>query len=95
MRREIRVKDKKIGQLEAASYIRVALESRGARIASRSMEGAEGSGWLVFEQRGRSVGIDPEGGVWARASSDTGWRCIEKPCTVGGALLAVEFLIKG
>lgn len=84
----------KVGQLEAASYIRAALESRGRKTASRKMDVADGKGWLVFEQISRSIAIDPEGGVWMRGADEDRWLCIEKPCTVGGALLAVEFLIQ-
>lgn len=86
---------KKIGQLEAASHIRASLVARGVNLPSRSLQVADNAPWLVFEHNSRSVGIDSQAGVWTRAAGENDWRCLEKPCTVSGAAMAVEFLIKG
>jgi hypothetical protein len=89
------MEEKKIGQLEAASHIRASLVSRGLNLPSRSLQVANQSAWLVFEYQSRSVGIDSSAGVWTRAAGESEWRCLEKPCTVSGAAMAVDFLIKG
>jgi len=83
---------KKVGQLEAVSHIRGVLAQRGINLPSRSIRVRNEENWLVFERGHRSVGIDPESGVWQRDSPEADWRCIEKPCTVGGALMAADFL---
>lgn len=85
-------KDKKIGQLEAVSQIRGFLAQRGLQIASRSIRVMNEENWLVFERGLRSVSVDREAGVWKRDSPDGEWQCIEKPCTVVGAIMAAEFL---
>ncbi len=84
---------KKIGQLEAASYIRSALVDRGQAIPSRIVKVRGEERWLVFERGQRSVGIDSASGIWLKASTEAEWHCIEKTCTMGAALEAVEFLI--
>jgi hypothetical protein len=85
---------KKVGQLEAVSYIRKALVERSYNIASRSVRVRE-ERWLVFEHGRRSVGVDTGSGLWVKESEEGEWRSLEKPGTVGGALEAVEFLLKG
>jgi hypothetical protein len=82
----------KIGQLEAVSHIRGFLAQRGIQIASKSISVMNEENWLVFERGRRSVGVDRESGVWQKDSPDSGWRCVEKPCTVGGAIMAADFL---
>ncbi len=85
-------KEKKIGQLEAVSHIRGLLVQRGFNIASRSIRVMNEENWLVFERGLRSVGVDRESGVWKKDSPDADWYCIEKPCSVGGAITAADFL---
>jgi len=85
---------KKVGQLEAASYIRKALVERGHNIASRSKIVRGEEQWLVFEHKQRSVGVDAGSGLWIKESEEGEWRYLEKPSTVGSALEAVEFLIR-
>jgi hypothetical protein len=85
---------KKVGQLETISYIRKALIDRGHKIASRSVGIRGEEQCIVFEREQRSIGVDAGAGLWAKESEAGEWRCLEKPCTVGGALEAVEFLIK-
>lgn len=82
----------KIGQLEAVSHIRKFLADRGLQIASRSIRVRNEESWLVFERGRRQIGVDREAGVWQKDSPDAEWRCIEKPCTLGGAVMAADFL---
>jgi hypothetical protein len=87
-------KGEKFGQLEAVSHIRSFLVQRGFQIPSRSIRIMNEENWLVFEHGQRSIGVDREAGVWKKDSPDANWICIEKPCTVGGATLAAEFLTR-
>ena len=88
-------KGRKFGQLEAVSHIRKHLAQRELHIPSRSIRVMNDESWLVFERGPRSIGVDREAGVWQKDSADTVWRCIEKPCTVGGAVMAADFLSEG
>jgi len=85
-------KEKGGSQLEAASHIKRFLAGRGLNLPSKNMKAGNSEDWLVFEQGQRRIGIDPEAGVWRKDSPETDWQCIEKPCTVSGALLAADFL---
>ncbi len=87
-------KGRRIGQLEVVSLIRGFLIQRELQIPSRSIRVMNEEKWLVFEHGQRSVGVDRESGVWQKDSSETDWRCIEKPCTVSGAIIAADFLTK-
>jgi hypothetical protein len=78
-------------QAEAARHIKELLAQRGINISSRNLTLEDNQKWILFEQKGLQVGIDTASGIWIR-SSDSDWRCISMPCTVGGALQAVEFL---
>jgi hypothetical protein len=80
------MENKKIGQLEAASHIRASLIARGLNLSSRSLQVANLLPWLIFEHKSRSVGIDFSAGAWTQAEDETEWRCLEKPCTVSGAM---------
>lgn len=80
-------------QQEAASYIKSTLSGRGHDIPYKSLKVGEET-WIVFERGPSRVGIDSGSGVWLKESEENEGRCIEKPCTVSGALEAVEFLIK-
>lgn len=86
--------DKGIKQTEAASHIRDFLIQRGLDIASRSITLENDQRWVVFEHRGRQVGVDTSSGVWVRESIRDDWRCLAKPSTVSSALQAVDFLIR-
>ena len=81
-----------IKQSEAANHIRGLLKERGFDIAPRQVTETR---WLVFEQQGRQIGVDPAAGVWVRDSAAGDWRCLAAPCTVSGAIQAVEFLMTG
>jgi hypothetical protein len=86
---------KRSRQAEAAINIRELLHQRGFDIPSRSITVEDNRQWLVFERAGRQVGVDLASGIWVQSSRNDTWRCIEKSCTVGGALEAVDFLTKG
>ena len=47
---------------------------------------------IVFEYQGKQIAIDLAAGVWVRGSEAHDWRCFAAPCTVSGAIQAVEFL---
>ncbi len=84
----------KFGQLEAVSHIRKYLAQRELQIPSRSIRVMNEERWFVFERGPRSIGVDREAGVWQKDSPDAVWRCIERPCTVDGAVMAADFLAK-
>ena len=79
-------------QIEAANLINQLLTQRGLNISSRNLTLEENQLWVVFEHRGRQVGIDSGSAVWVREGEFHNWRCIAMPCSVSGALQAVEFL---
>jgi hypothetical protein len=81
-------------QLEAANHIKELLIQRGFDIPSRQMSLEDNQRWTVFERGERQIGIDAASGVWVRTSLRDEWRCLSMPCTVSGALKAVEYLIK-
>jgi hypothetical protein len=81
-----------ITQTEAVSHIKGLLKERGHAMGPRLMGSTR---WVVFEHQGRQLGVDPTAGVWVRASEQYGWRCLASPCTVSGAIQAVEYLITG
>ena len=80
---------KAIKQTEAVTHIKGLLKERGFDIAPRHMSNPR---WVVFEHQGRQLGVDPASGVWVRESERADWRCLSTPCTVSGAIQAVEFL---
>lgn len=80
-------------QSEAASHIRELLLERGFDIPSRKITLEDNQQWTVFERGERQIEIDSASGVWVRASIRDDWKCLSMPCTVSGALKAVEFLI--
>jgi hypothetical protein len=81
-------------QTEAASTIRELLRQRGLDIPSRSMTLPDNQRWVVFKHNERQVGIDTAAGVWLQENDRSNWSCISMPCTVSGALQAVDFLTK-
>ena len=78
-----------ITQTEAVRHIKKLLRERGLEMPSRS----DGQRRVIFERNGKQLGIDSASGVWVR-EPDGDWRCLAKPCTVSGAIQAVEFLAK-
>jgi hypothetical protein len=76
------------------SHIRELLIQRGFNIPSRQMTLEDNQHWAVFQYGEREIGIDTASGVWVRSSIRDEWHCLSMPCTVSGALKAVEFLIK-
>lgn len=83
-----------VQQTKAASHIRELLIQRGFDIPSRRLGSEDEPQWVIFEYKGKQLGIDSESGVWVRASDLQDWRCVSKPCNVSGAAQAVEFLIR-
>ena len=79
-------------QTQAASHIRELLQQRGIDIPSHRLTLPDNQQWVVFDYKIRQLGIDTASGVWIRESELEDWRCISMPCTVSGALQAVEFL---
>ena len=86
---------KRTRQAEASDHIRELLSERGFDISPRAVTLEGNKSWLLFERAARQVGVDPESGIWVRASRSDEWRCIEAACTVGGALEAVDFFTEG
>lgn len=83
---------KAIDQAEAVNHIKGLLKERGFNLPSRLLAPEQ---WVIFEHNRKQIGIDPASGVWVRESEGDRWRCTAKPCTVSGAIQAVEFLAKG
>ena len=80
---------KAVTQTEAVRHIQKLLRERGLDINSR----VGSQRWAIFDHKGRQLGVDSASGVWVRESEDSGWRCLASPCTVSGAIQAVEFLV--
>jgi hypothetical protein len=81
-------------QAEAAKHIKDLLGQRSVTVPSRTIILEDNQRWIIFEYQGRQVGIDSVSGVWIRVNERADWRCISMPCSVSGALQAVEFLTK-
>ena len=79
-----------ITQSEAVTHIKGLLKERGHDMVPRLVSSNR---WVLFEYQRRQLGIDPTSGVWVKTSELSGWRCVASPCTVSGAIQAVEFLI--
>jgi len=86
---------KRTMQAEACLHIQELLRQRGFNITARGVTLEDNRQWLVFERAGRQVGVDSASGLWLRPARNDTWRCIERSCTVGGALEAVDFLTRG
>ncbi|MGA9771818.1 MAG: hypothetical protein WBV94_22500 [Blastocatellia bacterium] len=84
--------DKWLEQTKAASHIRDLLHPRKLELPSRKMTLPDNQEWIVFQHKQRQIGIDIASGVWVRESDQDNWKCLAMPCTVSGALQAVEFL---
>jgi hypothetical protein len=81
-------------QAQASNHIRELLIQRGLDIPSRQMTLEDNQHWTVLQYGEREIGIDSASGVWVRASIGGEWHCLSMPCTVSGALKAIEFLFK-
>ena len=86
------MKDNSGSQLETVSHIKRFLAQKGLNLPSRCVEAGNDADWLVFERGGRSIGVDPQAGVWQKGSPEANWKSIEKSCAGGGALIAADFL---
>jgi hypothetical protein len=81
-------------QAEAANHIKELLSHRGFDIPRRKLTLPDDQEWIIFEREGKQIGVDTASGVWVRLSIHADWRCIAMPCTVSGALQAIDFLTK-
>ena len=81
---------KAVTQTEAVNHIKNLLRERGLDIPSRT----DNQRRVIFEHQGKQLGVDSASGVWVRESEGGDWRCLAMPCTVSGAIQAVEFLAK-
>ena len=79
---------KAVTQSEAVKHIKHLLRERGLDIPEQSGN----QGRVIFEHNGRQLGVDCASGVWVRESEGSDWRCLAMPCTVSGAIQAVDFL---
>jgi hypothetical protein len=80
-------------QAEAANHIKELLSHRGFDIPRKKLTLPDNQEWIIFEYKGKQIGIDLASGVWIRIK-DNDWRCIGMPCTVSCAIQAVDFLTK-
>jgi hypothetical protein len=81
-------------QAEAANHIQEILNKAGYSISPRKISLEDDQHWIILEYKERQIGIDSLSGVWVRESIRHDWKCIAMPCSVSGALQAVEFLTK-
>ena len=79
-------------QAEAVNHIKELISKRGLTIHTRNLTLEDNQKWVIFDYQGKQIGIDMTSGVWKRSSADDDWTCICMPCTVSGAIQAVEFL---
>ena len=79
-------------QTQAARHISDLLSERRIDILSQRLTLPNNEHWIILEYKQRQIGIDSASGVWVRESENSEWRCVSMPCTVSGALQAVEFL---
>jgi hypothetical protein len=79
-------------QSEAANHIQELLNKGGYSIAPRKISLEDSQHWVILQYKERQMGIDSASGVWVKESELHEWRCIAMPCTVSGAIQAVEFL---
>ncbi len=81
-------------QARAVGHVRKLLGERQIEAASRRLRLPDGQQWVIFERKGRQVGVDSASGIWLRESADDDWRCVAMPHSTSGAALAAEFLSK-
>ncbi len=75
-------------QAEAARYIQKYIAERGL-----TLHPTKHNHWLIFEHKGKQLGVDLKSGVWIRASEVEDWRCLCMPCSTSGSIQAVEYLV--
>lgn len=80
-------------QVEATRYIKNLLSSRNIQLEPGIFILGEAEECQVFEYRNRCLAIDTKSGIWIGPSGGD-WRCIDRTCTVGSALQAIDFLLK-
>jgi hypothetical protein len=81
-------------QAEAVKHIQELLNKAGYSISPRKITLEHNQHWILFEYKEKQIGIDSASGVWVRESIRHDWKCIAMPCSVSGAIQAVEFLTK-
>ena len=79
-------------QTEAVNHIQDLLNKAGYFISPRKITLEGNQHWIILEYRERQIGIDSASGVWVRESIRDDWKCLAMPCSVSGAIQAVEFL---
>ena len=84
---------KAITQTEAVSHIKNLLRERGLDLPSHNLDRPGHQRWMIFEHQGKQIGIDSASGVWIK-EGEGDWRCLATPCTVSGAIQAIDFLAK-
>ena len=84
--------DRWLKQTKAVSHIRELISQRKLDIPSHRLALPDDQQWIIFEYKGKQLGVDSASGLWIRESELADWRCISMPCTVSGALQAVEFI---
>jgi hypothetical protein len=82
-----------ITQTDAVNYIRNLLRERGLDLPSRNLARLDNQRWVIFERKGKQLGVDSASGVWI-SEREGDWQCLVMPCTVSGAIQAVDFLAK-
>ena len=78
-----------IKQSEAVNHIKHLLRERGLNTPSRT----DNQRWVIFEYKGKQLGVDSASGVWI-SEREGDWQCLAMPCTVSGAIQAIDFLAK-
>ena len=82
-----------ITQTEAIGHIRNLLRERGLDLPSRNLAMPDNQRWVIFEYKGKQLGVDSASGVWI-SEREGDWQCLATPCTVSGAIQAIDFLAK-
>jgi hypothetical protein len=80
-------------QAEATTYIKNLLSSRNIELEPGIVVFGEAEECQVFEYNRKCLAIDTKSGLWIGHKGQV-WRCIDRTCTVGFALQAIEFLLK-
>ena len=78
-------------QAEATRYIQNLLASRNIKLEPGIVVLGEAEECQVFEYNRKCIAIDTKSGIWIGHKGKE-WRCIDKTCTVGSALQAIDFL---
>ena len=80
-------------QAEATKYLKTLLASRHIELEPGIIVLGEAEECQVFEFNKKCLAIDTKSGIWIGPSGGE-WRCIDRTCTVGSALQAIEFILK-